>query len=97
MRKKRKKDTKVVHVNQLVIRANNKKGEDSPPLAVRTLASDSKAVYGHEADLYYKGEKVGSFVYRPAMPLSCGARLWFETDELEIVPRLRDKVEQEND
>jgi hypothetical protein len=94
VRRKRKKDTKVIHVNQLVIRGNAKRGENNPPLAIRTLSSSDKAVYGHEADLYLNGVKVGSFVYRPTTPLNCGAKVWFETDVLDIVPRLNDQEEK---
>jgi hypothetical protein len=88
-RKKDLRKTKVIHVNQLVIRSNKKQGRDDPPLAIRTLSAVDKATYAHETDLYHNGVKVGSFVYRPGDPLSCGARVWFESDCLEIVPRER--------
>jgi hypothetical protein len=67
-----------IHVDQQVIRRNLKKGTDDPPITVRTY-KDVKKV----REVKVKG---GKFVYRPEDPLSCGARLWFETDEpVEII------------
>lgn len=73
----------VVHVDQHVIRANIKREETEPPLTVRTYKGVRKA---HEVIVMHQGVEVGRFVYRPHQPLSCGARLWFETHgDVELV------------
>lgn len=69
---------KVIHVNKQIIGANRKHGRDDPPLTCKTYKSNEK---GHEIAVYDKqGNEVGRFVYRPNKPLSCGARVWFETE-----------------
>jgi hypothetical protein len=89
------KRTTIVHVNQLVIRGNAKRGEMLPPLAIRGKSRSRKVVYGHEAELILNGEVVGRFVYRPCDPLDCGAKLWFETDVLEVRPVVFDQQQSE--
>ena len=62
----------IVHVNQHVIKKNQKTGERNPVLTVKTYKTN---VYAHEVVL-----KVDSkVVYSPDKPLSCGARVWIET------------------
>ncbi len=92
-----RKAIKVVHVNQLVIRGNAKRGELNPPIAVRGKSRGScKVAYGHEAELLLDGKVVGRFVYRPFHPLDCGAKLWFESDTLEVRPVIRTEEEIKN-
>jgi hypothetical protein len=67
----------IVHVNQHVIRSNRKHGEDKPVLTVKTYKSNT---YAHSVII--RGES--KVVYRPDKPLSCGARVWIET-ESEVV------------
>ena len=46
-------------------------------LTVKTYKSND---YGHEAVLYDKNNNpVATVIYRPEKPLSCGARVWIET------------------
>ncbi len=68
----------IVHVNQHVIRANAKTGEREPPLTVKTYRSND---YAHEVEIAGPSK----IVYRPDKPLSCGARVWIET-EGEVTP-----------
>lgn len=69
----------IIHVNQHVIRANNKYGTNDPVLTVKTYKSNT---YAHEVNI--KGES--KVVYSPQKPLSCGAYVWIETHaEVEIV------------
>ena len=63
----------VVHVNQHIIRANQKNGERNPVLTVKTYKENK---YGHS--VYIPGPC--RVVYAPDSPLSCGARVWIETD-----------------
>ena len=62
----------IVHVNQHKIKANAKNGTSDPVLTVKTYKSNT---YGHEV-IMPEGCKV---VYSPDKPLSCGARVWIET------------------
>ena len=71
----------IVHVNQHRIKSNNKNGENKPVLTVKTYKSN---VYGHEARIVDSdGNVVAKIVYSPDNPLSCGARVWIET-EMEV-------------
>ena len=61
-----------VHVNQHVIRANAKNGENNP---VFTIKSRGKNTYAHSVRVIGEME----LVYAPDDPLSCGAKVWIET------------------
>lgn len=67
----------IIHVNQHVVKANAKNGTQDPVLTVKTY-KDNK--YAHEVEI--KGES--KVVYSPDKPLSCGARVWIET-QAEVV------------
>ena len=69
----------VIHVNQLVIRRNNKTGERNPVLSCKTYKDNT---YCHEAEITGPCR----VVYSPDKPLGCGARVWIETDS-EVVVR----------
>ncbi len=88
---------KIIHVSQPVIRRNAKHDEREPPLIVRGKHKHIKLQYCHEADLCLDGEVVGRFVYSPDKPLSCGAKVYFISDKLEIVPRVWDEQEKKNE
>ncbi len=83
---------KRIHVNQHNIRKNNKRrifeeaGDDLPIFTVKT----------------YKGNTVGNavhvqgpstLVYSPDKPLSCGAKVWIETEGLVTVNTGRENVD----
>jgi hypothetical protein len=68
----------IIHVNQHVIRHNSKTGDNNPVLTVKTYKSN---VYTHEVDILGPSK----VVYSPDKPLSCGARVWIETDSEVIV------------
>lgn len=61
----------IIHVNQHKIKAG-----DPEPLTIKTYKSNDPAA---TADIIVNGEVVASIVYRPDSPLSCGARVWIET------------------
>lgn len=63
----------IIHVNQHRIRRNLKQGSKDPVLTVKTYNSNQ---YAHEVDI--RGPS--KIVYSPDKPLSCGARVWIETD-----------------
>jgi hypothetical protein len=62
----------IVHVNQHVIKENSKTGERNPVLTVKTYKTNT---YAHEVEI--KGDS--KVVYSPDKPLSCGAKVWIET------------------
>lgn len=73
---------KIIHVNQHVIRRNIKQGTDEPVLTVKTYKEND---YAHEAVIRTKdGSEVARVIYRPHDPLSCGARVWIETETKEV-------------
>ena len=64
---------KRIHVNQHHIKANAKDGGNRPVLTIKTYKSNQ---YAHEVQI----QGPSRVVYRPHDPLSCGARVWIETD-----------------
>jgi flagellar biosynthesis/type III secretory pathway ATPase len=70
-----------IHVNQHNIRANLKNGESSPVITVKDYKDNRKTNKAEIVDA--NGNVVAAIVYRPDKPLSCGARVWIET-ELEV-------------
>jgi hypothetical protein len=63
----------IVHVNQHVVRSNSKSGDREPVLTVKTYKSND---YAHTVKLHGSSR----VVYRPDNPLSCGAKVWVETN-----------------
>jgi len=67
-----------IHVNQHVIKANAKNGENNPIFTIKQGGSNT---YAHNVKV--KGEM--ELVYSPDKPLSCGAKVWIETrGEIEL-------------
>lgn len=62
----------IIHVNQHEIKANRKNGTNNPVLTVKTYKSNT---YAHRVKINGESE----IVYSPDKPLSCGARVWIET------------------
>jgi len=71
----------LVHVNQGNIRQNIRR-EANDRLPVLRAQGDFDTVYGDHIDIIHPdtGEILASVVYHPDDPLSCGARVWIETD-----------------
>jgi hypothetical protein len=65
-----------IHVNQHNIRANAK-GGDLPVITVKDYKQNRKV---NEAKIIHNGEVVAKVVYSPEKPLSCGAKVWIETE-----------------
>ena len=64
---------KRIHINQHVIRANKKNGTTDPVITVKT---SKRNVYADRVEI--RGPS--NVVYSPNKPLSCGARVWIETE-----------------
>lgn len=63
----------IIHVNQHVVKANAKTGERNPVLTVKTYKTNT---YANKVEI--KGDSI--IVYSPDKPLSCGAKVWIETN-----------------
>ena len=61
-----------IHVNQHVIKANAKNGENNPIFTIKQGGSNT---YAHNVKVVGEME----LVYSPDKPLSCGAKVWIET------------------
>ena len=64
----------IIHVNQHKIKSNSKTGSKNPVLTVKTYKSNT----------YTNRVKIDgpcTVVYSPDKPLSCGAKVWIETQE----------------
>ena len=69
----------IIHVNQHVIKANAKNNLSDPVLTVKTYKSND---YAHEVEI----AGASRIVYSPDNPLSCGAKVWIETEaEVKIM------------
>ena len=67
----------IIHVNQPVIKSNAKTGANDPVLTVKTYKSNT---YAHEVEILGPSR----IFYSPDKPLSCGAKVWIET-ESEVI------------
>ena len=64
---------KRIHINMHKIRFNKKHGTNDPVITVKTSRSYR---YAHGVDILGPS----TVIYRPNKPLSCGARVWIETE-----------------
>lgn len=68
----------IIHVNQHAIRRNINAENPEPVLTVKTYKSND---YAHSVSI----NGPSRVVYSPHKPLSCGARVWIETEaEVEV-------------
>ena len=63
----------IIHVNQHIIKRNAKTGEREPTLTVKTYKSNT---YAYQVEIHGPSR----VVYSPDKPLSCGAKVWIETE-----------------
>jgi hypothetical protein len=67
----------VIHVNQHIIKRNAKQNEINPVLTCKTYKTNDYTnkvvIYGQDGNIAAK------VIYRPDKPLSCGAKVWIET------------------
>ncbi len=69
-----------IHINQHVIKSNHKNDRREPVITVKNYKSNT---YAHEVKIL--GES--KVIYSPDKPLSCGAKVWIETDaEVVVLP-----------
>ena len=68
----------IIHINQHVIKSNLKHSLKEPPITVKTYKSND----------YYSEVLINGpvkVIYSPDKPLSCGARVWIETDSSNLI------------
>jgi hypothetical protein len=82
---------KRIHVNQHNIRKNKKHGTNLPVITVKTYKSNT---YGHEVEI----SGPSKVIYRPEKPLSCGAKVWIETEsEVTVIVNGGNYAKETND
>ena len=64
---------KKIHINQHVIRSNKKLNKEDPVITVKTSKANT---YAKEVEILGKSK----VIYNPDKPLSCGAKVWIETE-----------------
>ena len=64
---------KKIHINQHKIRSNAKTGEREPVITVKTYKDNT---YCHSVTI----TEPCTVIYSPDKPLSCGAKVWIETE-----------------
>jgi len=64
---------KKIHINQHVIRSNKKLNKEDPVITVKTSKTND---YAKEVEILGKSK----IIYSPDKPLSCGAKVWIETE-----------------
>lgn len=72
----------IIHVNQHNIKANAK-GNNLPVITCKTYKSNE---YGNEVTIYGQdGLIAAKIIYSPDKPLSCGAKVWIETNNKVLI------------
>ncbi len=79
-----------IHINKSIIASNAKHGENKPAITTKNYRENR---YGYRADIHDKeGNVVASVIQadgEKVKPLSCGARVWIETEsEVTVVDEL---------
>jgi len=81
---------KRIHINQHIIRRNQKTGEREPVITVKTYKENT---YCHEVLI----DGPCKVIYSPDKPLSCGARVWVETEaDVEYITH-KELINEENE
>ena len=73
----------IIHINQHKVRANNKNSTCEPVITCKTYKENQ---YAHSVVVLDKeGNEACRVIYSPDKPLSCGARVWIETNNKIIM------------
>lgn len=81
---------KRIHVNQHRIRSNHKTGANEPVLTVKSSKTNQ---YAHEVEILGPSKLVYAGPGADRKPLSCGARVWIETDAEVLIHREKDNAQ----
>jgi len=80
---------KKIHINQHHIRSNSKHNTDLPVMTVKTY---KKNIKGNSVKI----NGASTVIYSPDKPLSCGAKVWIETDAEVRVYNMETKLRESN-
>ena len=80
---------KRIHVNRHKIKSNKKYGLNEPVLTVKTSKEN---IYGQTVTI----DGASTVVYSPDKPLSCGAKVWIETDSKVRVYNMESRPRENN-
>ena len=69
-----------IHVNQHKIRSNKKNNLNEPVITVKTSKSNT---YAHNVEILGPAK----VIYSPNKPLSCGAKVWIETESEVLIDK----------
>lgn len=74
----------IIHVNQQTIQKNRKHGTQDPVITCKTYKENK---YANEVIIYGQdGLEAARIRHSPNKPLSCGARVWIETqNKVEVL------------
>jgi hypothetical protein len=77
----------ILHINQHIIKSNSKNNENNPVITCKTYKTNE---YAHQAIIYDKdNNEVCRIVYSKDKPLSCGAKVYIQTDNrVELINEL---------
>ena len=78
---------KRIHINQHNIKHNTKHPDDKKP--VITVKTSKSNTYGNIVKVW--GES--KLIYSPDKPLSCGAKVWLETEDLVTINNGRENID----
>ena len=80
---------KKIHINQHHIRSNSKHNTDLPVMTVKTYKENIK---GNTVQI----NGASTVIYSSDKPLSCGAKVWIETDAEVRVYNMETKLRESN-
>ena len=68
----------IIHVNQHKIKSNAKNQNNEPVITCKTYKSNT---YGNQVEILDdSGKVIAQIIYSPNKPLSCGAKVWIQTE-----------------
>lgn len=74
---------KIIHINQHIIRSNSKNNTNDPVITCKTYKSNE---YANSLDIKDKNNiTIAKVIYSPDKPLSCGAKVWIETESTVVL------------
>lgn len=74
---------KIIHINQHIIKSNSKNNTNDPVITCKTYKSNE---YANSLEIKDKDNvTIAKVIYSPDKPLSCGAKVWIETEATVVL------------
>ena len=74
---------KIIHINQHIIKSNSKNNTNDPVITCKTYKSNE---YANSLEIKDKDNvTIAKLIYSPDKPLSCGAKVWIETESTVVL------------